>query len=244
MLFVRLGLIFLSLFWISNCGGAGTGISIVSVTPTEPFVLNSVRNIAFTIDEFVTLEPPNTQFQIRINNTGEDANRPITIIAASLTVSGPKGTKRIDLDPLTSLVNINTSTGSFNLVSRAYFAEIPPYQASYCLSKIDDFRRADNTESCTTIANDDVAINIPQYGVSATNLEDDTGNNSVCCPTGIRSMANLFILAPKIQDFAQGETIPVGQTYNATLDVVGFYGTFANPTANFFTSVPFSMRSF
>lgn len=241
MLLGRISIIFLALFWISNCGGEAAQ-SIITVAPSEPFVLNTTRTFPLAFDEVLTLEKPNTQFQLRINNTGKNGNRPITIIAASVTVDGPKGRKRIDLDPLISLFSINAQ-GAFNFVSRSYFVEVPAYQASYCLNKITDFRRPNNTEPCAAISNDDAGINIPNFGVSAAGLIDNTDPN-LCCPSGIRSLENIFILVPKIQDYNSNETIPPGQTYGATLEAVGFYGNFSTPTANFLTTVPFTMRSF
>jgi hypothetical protein len=225
------------IFWISNCGGEA-GVSLVSITPTEPFILSVDRSF-FIGEQLVTFSKPNITFQLRVDNRGNGA--PLTIIGLTLDVNGPKGRKIIPID---SASNLFRFTGQ-ELVptSRAFFTEVRPYQASFCMDKVNYLREVNYDRTCLQLATP--AINDPkiqEFGVSAFDTEEGPGGFS-CCPNASADLTNIVIVAGGLQDYAQEEIIPQSQTYTINASVVGFFGTFLEPVANFNTQVFFNARS-
>ncbi len=226
-----------SLLSLSNCGGEAVS-QVASIAPPQAFVLNVDRNFAVGIDSFVTIPKPNTQFQLRIDNKGNP--NPLTIVGMTLTVDGPSERTVIPVDPFSNLFSIS---GALNLSfeQRAIFAEVQPFQASYCMDKVDYLKQVDDSRACADIANDDATINIPLYGVSANATTPDP-TNTACCPVDAANLQNIYIFIGGLQTSSTASTGP--QTYNISADIFGYYGTIISPVSNFNQRAFFTGRSF
>ncbi len=238
MIYLRILFVLPVLLWIANCGGE-TVESVMSVAPTQAFVLNVDRNFIIG-DNFITIPKPNTQFQIKIDNKGSAV--PLTIIGLTLTVDGPTQKVVIPVDPFGNLFQIVSSI-NIQPIQRAIFAEVPAYQASFCMDKVTYLKRADTSESCSTIAADDVLVNIPNYGVSAAGTTDDS-TSKLCCPGVAANLQNIFVLVGGLQTVTSDAQLIGTQTYNITADFFGYYGSIIAPISNFNQKVTFSAKSF
>lgn len=223
---------------ISSCGGQATS-SMVSFSPNEPLVLNVDRRIIYNFVEY-NIPKPNTQVQLRIDNRNNP--HPLTIVGITFVVNGPRGTKVITVDPMSDFFLFEGN--NFRPSPRAFFAEVQPFQASYCMSKIEFFHEANNARNCATIANDNSKVT--NYGASAANTTD-SDDGRYCCPTGNGNLSNLFILAGGLQNAEEENdnptSLPQAMTLSITANIIGLYGTFANPVANYSTQVFFTARS-
>lgn len=228
----------LSLLSLSNCGGGETVEQVADIAPSQAFVLNVDRNFAVGIDSFVTIPKPNTQFQLRIDNRNNP--NPLTIVGMTLTVDGPSERTILPVDPFTNLFSV-TSALNVSYVQRAVFAEVQPYQASFCMDKVDYFKEADDSRSCAEIAADDATINIPLNGVSANATTPDP-TNTACCPVAAANLQNIYIFIGGLQ--ANSDNFVGPQNYNISADIFGYYGTIINPVSNFNQRVFFTGRSF
>lgn len=228
-----------SIFLISSCGGGEAGPQVASIAPQQAFVLNVDRTFFVGIDSFITIPKPSTQFQLRIDNRGNP--NPLTIVGMTLTVDGPAKRTVIPVDPFINLFRYNSSL-DLNQVNRAIFAEIQPYQTSFCLDKVTDLKQINYSPSCSTIAAQDATVNIPTYGVAAAGTSEDPTNSNVCCPGNAANLQDIFVFVGGLQT---GATSLTGtQNYNISADIFGYYGTIVNPVSNFNQRVFFSARSF
>lgn len=232
----RVILILVPLFSLSNCGGEVTE-SFVSITPHRPLIYNADRTIFLDIFNTMTIPRPSIMYQIRVNNAGND--QALTIVGLRLTVDGPKGTKIITVDSLTNLFKINGS--NFQQEMRAFFVEVPPYQASYCMDKIEFLKQTSYSVECDSIDNDSLEEN---FKVSARNTVEGDGGRS-CCPAenSPGNFDNIYILTGGLQDYSNEENIPESLTLSIRADIQGFIGTFAEPIGNYRTQVNFSPSS-
>ena len=228
--FLSVGLI----FWISNCGGE-PGVSLVSITPTEPFILSVDRRFIIG-EEIITYPKPNITFQLRVDNRGNGA--PLTIIGLTLDVNGPKGRKSVPIDPVGNIFSY--VNGNLDIAPRAIFTEVRPYQASFCMDKVNYLRENDYNRTCDQIALDPTKIS--EFGVSADQTTEGPDGRT-CCPDGLGDLTNIVIVVGGLQDFGEEEIIPQSQTYSINASVVGFFGTFLEPVANFNTQIFFNARS-
>ncbi len=226
------------IFWISNCGGEA-GVSTVSISPSEPFILSVDRKIPITAIEFLVVKKPSITFQLRMDNKGNGA--PLTIVGLTLDVNGPKGRKIVPIDPSSNIFSYNPLTADLAQIVRPFFAEVKPYQASFCMDKISYLKEENISRSCTEIGND--TSKIVDFGVSAVDTIESADNRS-CCPTGLADLTNIVIIAGGLQEYSSEEVIPSNQNYSINASVVGLFGTFLSPVANYSTQVFFNARSF
>jgi hypothetical protein len=235
---VRTIVFLLALTWLSNCGGTATSGSI-SISPNEPFVLSVTRNLIVG-DEIIPFSAPNTAFQIKINNAGN--SNPLTILGLTLNVDGPKGNQIVAVDPIINLFKLNGS--NFVPYQRAFFAEVPAYQASYCMDKVTFLKETDYATArlCAEIAADNTKI--PDHGVSAVNTIEGY-NGTACCPnTGSNGdLEGVFVLIGSLQTYGEGEIVPTSISLSISARFQGFYGTFAQPISNYSSQVNFTARA-
>ncbi len=238
MFYLRLCIAVFSVTWIANCGD-GNGVSVVSIAPTEPFILNVDRTFIFGVDNFTTIEKPSITFQLRIDNQGNP--NPLTLVGLTLTVTGPKGTKVVPVDPAANLFSFEDN--NLRPAPKAFFAIIPPFQAGYCMDKVTYFKEPNSLpfRSCEDIAAD--TTKITELGKSAANTSEPEGDTSSCCPdNSAANLSNIVVLIGGLQDFGE-EIVPASQSYTINANFSGFYGSFIQPVGNFNTQVFFNARS-
>lgn len=223
------------LFWISSCGNTTTVPSMVSISPTEPLILNVDRRILNGFEEY-TIAKPSITFQLRIDNQGNPV--PLTIVGVTLVVNGPKGVKVVPVDSTGNIFSFRDA--SFSIAPRAFFAEVPAYQAGFCMHKVGYFQEPSIATACADIADSKVDT----LGVSAVGTTESSDGTS-CCPSATADMTNLLLLVGGLQEDDSAEPgLPTqSQPYSITAYIQGIYGTFLQPLANYSTQVFFTARA-
>lgn len=223
------------IFWITNCGGEA-GVSIVSISPNQPFLFTESRRFVQGF-ELIEINKPSTSFKILIDNQGNAS--PLTVITARLIVNGPKGQKTVIIDPLTDLY-LESTTTEVSRNPRSIIAEVRPYQASFCMDKVTYLKEENYERPCDEIALD--PLKIQEHGVSAAFTTGDADSRT-CCPTGTGNLSNIVVMVGGLQEYSEDELVPLGESYGINAIFTGFYGTYFEPVANFSGQTSFTVRS-
>lgn len=210
------------------------------VLPQDLALQTQDQKIFIESDEYL-VSKPYLIFQIGLNN--KDNHRTVTLTNLQLTILSAAHEEVVELRPNVDFYELRE--GRFKFINRDYFFEVPPYQSTACMGKVEYFKESSNDRSCKDIGDD--TLTILNYGVSALNTIESE-NKKYCCPAVQSNMQNLYIIAGNLK-FSLGRKLAglldsnssKADDLTATLRLQGFYGTFVNPETNYDEKIEFKV---